>query len=50
MTEISRFGYIVILHLRRITTKIKDSVPLPRTSLCIRSYNEIETYMHATCS
>lgn len=30
--------------------KIKDSVPLPRNSLCMRNYNEIQAYMHATCS
>lgn len=39
--RLSRFGYIVILHLRKMTKNIKDSVPLPRISLYIRNYNEI---------
>lgn len=30
-----------------MTTKIKDSVPLPRSSLGIRNYNEIQAYTHA---
>lgn len=46
--KLTRFGYIVILHLRTMTTKIEDSVPLPKSSLCIRNYNETQAHMHAT--
>lgn len=42
--KLSGFGYIVILHLRRVTTKIKDSVPLPGNSLCVRNYISISIY------
>lgn len=47
--KLSVFDYMVILHLRTMTTKIKVSVPLPKNSLCIRNYNDIQAYMHAAC-